>query len=106
MKSSDNGRIVHPFGPVMDESSKILILGSFPSVKSREQSFFYGHPHNRFWRVLAGVLGCGVPQTIEVKPTCCFVTILRCGTCCKAVKSLARPMRRLKTLCRMIWTVS
>lgn len=67
MKSSDNGRIVHPFGPVMDESAKILILGSFPSVKSREQSFFYGHPHNRFWRVLAGVLGCGVPQTIEDK---------------------------------------
>ena len=41
-------RIVHPFGPLYDEKSEILILGSLPSVKSREQSFFYGHPHNRF----------------------------------------------------------
>lgn len=42
----------HLFGPVFDEHSKILILGSFPSVKSREQNFYYGHPQNRFWRVL------------------------------------------------------
>ena len=42
----------HPFGPLYDESSRILILGSFPSVKSREESFFYGHPQNRFWKVL------------------------------------------------------
>ena len=44
---------VHPFGPVCDEHSKILILGSFPSVKSRENGFFYGHPQNRFWPVMA-----------------------------------------------------
>ncbi|NLA76576.1 MAG: DNA-deoxyinosine glycosylase, partial [Clostridiales bacterium] len=44
-----------------------LILGSFPSVKSREQGFFYGHPQNRFWQVLAGVFGCEIPGTIEEK---------------------------------------
>ena len=48
----------HPFPPLYDSNSKILILGSFPSVKSREQMFFYGHPQNRFWRVLGTVLGC------------------------------------------------
>lgn len=57
----------HEFGPVYDEKSQILILGSFPSVKSREQGFYYGHPGNRFWKVLACVLGCEVPQTIEQK---------------------------------------
>ena len=59
--------ITHPFGPLYDENSKILILGSFPSVKSREANFFYGHPQNRFWKVLADVLGCDVPQTIDEK---------------------------------------
>ena len=44
---------LHTIAPVYDENSRILILGSFPSVKSREAAFFYGHPQNRFWRVLA-----------------------------------------------------
>lgn len=57
----------HPFPPLFDENSKILILGSFPSVKSREQMFFYGHPQNRFWKVIAGVFCAIVPQTIEEK---------------------------------------
>ena len=57
----------HPFPPLYDKSSKVLILGSFPSVKSREQMFFYGHPQNRFWKVLAGVLEQPVPETIEQK---------------------------------------
>ena len=48
----------HTIDPVYNEQSQILILGSFPSVKSREQQFFYGHKQNRFWKVLAGVLGC------------------------------------------------
>ena len=47
--------IQHPIAPVYDEASNVLILGSFPSVKSREQGFFYGHPQNRFWRVLSAV---------------------------------------------------
>lgn len=59
--------IHHPIAPIYDESSKILILGSFPSVKSREEAFFYGHPQNRFWRVLAAVFDDEIPMTIEEK---------------------------------------
>lgn len=59
--------IHHPIEPVYDSQSRILILGSFPSVKSREAMFFYGHPQNRFWKVTAAVFGCRVPQTIEEK---------------------------------------
>ena len=59
-------RISHEFAPVFNEQSRILILGTFPSVKSREQKFYYGHPQNRFWKVLADVLGEKVvPQTVE-----------------------------------------
>ena len=53
---------LHTIAPVYDENSRILILGSFPSVKSREAAFFYGHPQNRFWRVLAAVLGEEAPD--------------------------------------------
>ena len=60
-------RLTHPIEPLYDSSSRVLILGSFPSVKSREQGFFYGHRQNRFWRVLAEVYGSGTPQTIEEK---------------------------------------
>ena len=59
--------IIHPIPPLYDEQSRILILGSFPSVKSREAQFFYGHPQNRFWKVLAAVLGCPLPQTVPEK---------------------------------------
>jgi len=57
----------HPFPPLYDKSSKILILGSFPSIKSREQMFFYGHPQNRFWKVVSAVLGQETPITIDEK---------------------------------------
>ena len=57
----------HPFPAIYAPDSRILILGSFPSVKSREQMFFYGHPQNRFWRVLAAVLGEETPQTTAEK---------------------------------------
>ena len=60
-------RIGHGFGPVYDENSRVLILGSFPSVKSREVGFYYGHPQNRFWRTLARVFGEPVPETIPEK---------------------------------------
>ena len=53
--NKNHKRINHPIPPVFDENSEILILGSFPSVKSREQGFFYGHPQNRFWKVTAAV---------------------------------------------------
>lgn len=57
--------VVHEFPPLYDESSEILILGSMPSPKSREQGFYYGHPANRFWRVMAAVLGAPFPETVE-----------------------------------------
>ena len=59
--------LTHPFPPLYNSHSQILILGSFPSVKSREQKFFYGHPQNRFWKVVSTVLGCETPDTIEEK---------------------------------------
>lgn len=59
--------LVHPFPPVYDAESEILILGSFPSVKSREIMFYYGHPQNRFWRVLAAVYNADVPQNTDEK---------------------------------------
>lgn len=57
----------HVFAPVFDERSEILILGSFPSVKSREIQFYYGHPQNRFWKLLAALWECEVPGTIAEK---------------------------------------
>ena len=59
--------VIHPIDAVFDENSKILILGSFPSVKSREYGFFYGHPQNRFWRVISSICRKNVPQTNEEK---------------------------------------
>ena len=59
--------VVHPIEPVYNEESEILILGSFPSVKSREQGFFYGHPQNRFWRVLAQCFVDTVLESIDDK---------------------------------------
>ncbi|MCR5283401.1 MAG: DNA-deoxyinosine glycosylase [Lachnospiraceae bacterium] len=61
------GSILHPIPPFYDAESRILILGSFPSVKSREQMFFYGHPQNRFWRVIAEVFGDEIPASIPEK---------------------------------------
>ena len=62
-------RILHPIPPTWNRESEILILGSFPSVKSREMAYFYGHPQNRFWKVMARVLDWPVfvPSTVEEK---------------------------------------
>ena len=59
--------LTHTFEPVYNADSEILILGTFPSVKSRQQHFYYGHPQNRFWKVLAAVTGDVLPTTIEEK---------------------------------------
>ncbi len=59
--------IVHPIPPLYNKNSKILILGSLPSIKSREGMFFYHHPQNRFWKMIAAVTNSDVPQTIEEK---------------------------------------
>ncbi len=61
--------LAHTFAPVFDQNSKILILGTFPSVKSREQQFYYGNPQNRFWRLLAALLDETTPQSISEKKT-------------------------------------
>ena len=66
-KEQTNTHVSHDFEPVFDENSKVLILGTFPSVKSRENRFYYGHPQNRFWKVIAGLTESEVPQTIEEK---------------------------------------
>ncbi len=62
-------RLQHTIPPLYDERSRILILGSFPSVKSRESGFFYGHPQNRYWRVLAALFEEETPRTVEEKRT-------------------------------------
>jgi len=58
---------IHPFDPIYDEHSRILILGTFPSVKSREMQFYYGHPRNRFWKTLAAILRAPIPTTVDEK---------------------------------------
>ena len=59
--------VTHTFEPVFDEESQILILGTFPSVKSRENHFYYGHPQNRFWKVLSNLCAEPTPVSIEEK---------------------------------------
>ncbi len=65
--ASQRQLLSHGFGPFFCPDSRILILGSFPSVKSREEQFFYGHPRNRFWPVLAALCAEAVPRTVEEK---------------------------------------
>lgn len=59
--------LIHSIQPIYDKNSKVLILGSFPSQKSREQLFFYGHPQNRFWKVISNIFDSEVPKTIQQK---------------------------------------
>ena len=59
--------IIHEIAPVFDARSRVLVLGTMPSPKSRETGFYYGHPQNRFWRVMATVLKSPLPQTTEEK---------------------------------------
>lgn len=66
-KQAAGDTVRHTIAPVFDANSRILILGSFPSAASRAAGFFYGHPQNRFWRVLASVLGTEVPKTVAEK---------------------------------------
>ena len=60
-------RVEHPFGPLFDADCRVLVLGSMPSVKSREQAFFYGHPQNRFWPLMARLFGEEAPASIGEK---------------------------------------
>lgn len=77
--------VEHNIPPLFDEHSRVLLLGSIPSPKSRQAQFFYAHPQNRFWRVLAAVLDAPVPQSVEEKRALCLThgialwdTIARC----------------------------
>jgi hypoxanthine-DNA glycosylase len=67
MREAGKETLFHPIPPVWDARSRVLILGSFPSAKSRAAQFFYGNPQNRFWRVLAAVLACPPPETTPEK---------------------------------------
>lgn len=92
---------VHPIPPLFDAESRVLILGSFPSIKSREAMFFYGHPQNRFWPLLALLTGEPTPQTVEEKRALALRHhILRCGTPLGSAPSPARPTAASATLCR------
>lgn len=62
-------KLTHEFDPIYNKDSKILILGTFPSVKSRESNFYYGHKQNRFWKVLAAIFEENIPETVEEKKT-------------------------------------
>lgn len=59
--------LIHPVKPIYNDKSEILILGTFPSVKSREEKFFYAHPQNRFWKVMARICSCSCPDNVEEK---------------------------------------
>ena len=92
-------RIRHPFPPLFDDRSEVLILGSFPSVKSREQMFFYGHPQNRFWRVIAAVYGVPVPRTVPEKKAmlhACGVALWDCVASCEIRGSSDASIRAVK----------
>lgn len=66
---TEYNHVKHEFEPIFDQGSEILILGTLPSVKSREERFYYGHKQNRFWRVLAEIVGTDVPVDVEQKKT-------------------------------------
>ena len=84
-RAQEREHIEHGIAPVFDGRSEVLVLGTMPSPASREAAFFYGHPQNRFWRVLAALFDEPVPVTNGERtmyvPTCCCATISRCGTC-------------------------
>ena len=63
----EENKVIHTFEPVYDKNSKILILGTMPSPKSRQNGFYYSHPQNRFWKVMAEILNADIPISIEEK---------------------------------------
>lgn len=101
MKSSER-MISHPIPPVWDANSCILILGSFPSVKSRENGFFYGHPQNRFWRVLANIYRQPLPYSIAEKKLSCSTIALLCGMSSRPALSPDRLTAASGMWCRQI----
>ena len=89
----------HTFDPVYDENSRVLILGSFPSVKSREQGFYYAHAQNRFWRVIADITGEEPPQTVEDKKSLLLrrnIALWDVAYCCEVDGSSDSSMRNVR----------
>jgi len=89
---------LHTFDPICDEKSEVLILGSFPSVKSREQQFYYGHKQNRFWKMLAEITNSTIPETIEEKKELLLrhhIAIWDVVKCCEIVGSSDSSMKEL-----------
>lgn len=74
MKNTKRENLSHSFGPFYQKDSDLLILGSFPSVKSREQNFYYGHPQNRFWKILAAIFNDDVPDHNDIAEKKAFLT--------------------------------
>ena len=96
-------KVTHTFEPVYDENSRILILGTFPSVKSREQQFYYGHPQNRFWKLLAALTGCeGSKDDSGEKKSCSFRMALPSGMWLPAVKLSVPVTAASETWCQRI----
>lgn len=71
-KAENYVKVEHTFEPVYNKESEILVLGSFPSVKSRENQFYYGNPQNRFWKVIAAITKSRLPVTVEEKKKMLF----------------------------------
>lgn len=72
MSSDGHGKVRHEFPPVYNKASRVLILGTIPSPKSRELGFYYMHPQNRFWKMLCSVLGENIPADIEGRRALCI----------------------------------
>lgn len=71
-EKGEKGRVSHEFPPVFDKNSRVLILGTIPSPKSREQGFYYMHPQNRFWKTLCAVLETEIPDTVKARRELCL----------------------------------
>lgn len=94
--------VKHEFDPIFDENSEILILGTLPSVKSREQNFYYGHPQNRFWKVIAALTNRPLPQTIEEKKRLLLENRIAVWDVIANARSLDPVTAASETPCRMI----
>ena len=104
--------IIHPLDPIFDEHSKVLVLGTMPSPKSREAGFYYGHPQNRFWRVMAQLFDEPLARSNDARRSqmlahgialwdvlaqCEIVGASRCGMCWRSARSSEHPTRASAT---------
>lgn len=99
MNKNEKSHVVHPFDPCYDQNSKILILGSFPSIKSREMGFYYGHPQNRFWKVLELIFDEEIGKDVDSRRNfllnhhlACFDVIYECDIVGSSDASIENPI--------------